>query len=164
MSLLLSWSVFVADGHISKVYLHPSEHFLKKVTTALRCNFIPKPDLRPSLLLIYIICPQDYLVTTFPMSPKEENLHFSKHFCMDSWQHLSHTQTCHSSLCCGISSCGDLTHTIYIEWTQRRPLLRKAILSSATGQMRAAGKLSSESFQAVKKDNNDTGYPWRYSQ
>lgn len=58
---------------VSPMYTYiPQNISLKKVATALRCNFIPKPDLRPNLLLIYIICPQDYLVTTLPVSPKEE--------------------------------------------------------------------------------------------
>lgn len=38
--------------------------------------------------------------------------------------------------------------------------LRKAMLSSASGQMRAVGKLSSENFQAVNKDSMDAGYSW----
>lgn len=158
MSLCLSCSAFMADDCISKVHLHLSEHFLKTVATTLRYNVTLKTDLRPNLLLIHIICLWDCLVTTLPVSPKEENLHFSKHLCMDSGEHVSHTQTCLSSLCCGIFSCGGLTHTINTEWT-RWPLLREATLSSAPGQIRALGKLSSESFQAVKKDSMDAGYP-----
>lgn len=128
--LSLSWCALRADGCISKVHLHLSEHFSKTGTNTWWCNVIPKPSLRPNLLLIHIICLLDCPVITQLVSLKEENLDFSKHLCIDSEEHFSHTQTYISSFCCGISSCGDLTHTINTE-RARCPLLREAMLSAS---------------------------------